>query len=57
MIPALVADEIRDTRLDYLRTNWALSDHGLEQVLFRFLETAMAMRAVSGPLRASIRTA
>jgi len=39
MIPALVADEIRDTLLDYLRTTWALSDHGLEQALFRFLET------------------
>lgn len=39
MIPALVADEIRETLLDYLRTTWALADHGLEQALFRFLET------------------
>jgi DEAD/DEAH box helicase domain-containing protein len=39
MIPALVADEIRDTLLDYLRTTWALADHRLEQELFRFLET------------------
>lgn len=39
MIPALVADEIRETLLDYLKTTWALSDHGLELALFRFLET------------------
>jgi DEAD/DEAH box helicase domain-containing protein len=39
MIPALVADEIRETLLDYLRTTWALADHRLEQELFRFLET------------------
>lgn len=44
MIPALVADEIRDTLLDYLRTTWALADHALEQALFRFLETGNGNR-------------
>jgi len=38
MIPALVAQEIRETILDYLRTTWALSDRKLEQSLFQFLE-------------------
>ncbi len=37
MIPALVASEIRETLLDYLRTTWALSDRELEAALFRFL--------------------
>ena len=38
MIPALVADEIRETVLDYPRTTWALSNRDLETALFRFLE-------------------
>jgi DEAD/DEAH box helicase domain-containing protein len=38
MIPALVAHEIRETLVDYLRTTWALSDRQLEQALFDFLE-------------------
>ncbi len=38
MIPALVAQEIRETVLDYLRTTWALSDRKLERALFDFLE-------------------
>lgn len=37
MLPALVADEVRETLLDYLRTTWSLSDRGLERELFRFL--------------------
>ncbi len=40
MIPALVAEEIRETILDYLRTTWALSNRELEAALFRFLEGA-----------------
>lgn len=38
MIPALVAQEIRETILDYLRTTWALSDRQLENALFDFLQ-------------------
>jgi len=33
--PALVAAELRETVLDYLRTTWALSDRELEATLFR----------------------
>ena len=40
MIPALVAAEIRETILDYLRTTWALSNREVEAALFRFLEGA-----------------
>jgi DEAD/DEAH box helicase domain-containing protein len=39
MIPALVAAEVRETLLDYLRTTWALSDRELERALFSFLES------------------
>lgn len=38
MIPFLVANEIRESILDYLRTTWALSDRELEKALFAFLE-------------------
>lgn len=38
MIPALVAEEIRETVVDYLRTTWGLSDRALEAALFDFLE-------------------
>ena len=38
MIPALVADEVRETLVDYLRTTWALSDRQLERALFEFLQ-------------------
>ncbi|HKO89883.1 MAG TPA: DEAD/DEAH box helicase, partial [Polyangiaceae bacterium] len=38
MIPALVASEIRETLLDYLRTTWALSDRNVERALFDFLQ-------------------
>lgn len=38
MIPSLVAQEIRETILDYLRTTWALSDRELEKALFDYLE-------------------
>lgn len=48
MIPALVAQEIRESILDYLRTTWALSDRKLERALFDFLE------GKSGDLSSSI---
>lgn len=38
MLPSLVADEIRETLLDYLRTTWSFSDKALEAALFAFLE-------------------
>jgi hypothetical protein len=37
MIPALVAGEVRETLLDYLRTTWSLSDGVAERALFAFL--------------------
>ncbi len=37
MIPAVVAGEIRETLLDYLRTTWSLSDREVERALFAFL--------------------
>lgn len=40
MIPALVAEEVRETLLDYLRTTWALADHQLEAALLGFLSGA-----------------
>jgi DEAD/DEAH box helicase domain-containing protein len=39
MIPALVASEVRETLLDYLRTTWSLSDRELDAALFSFLES------------------
>ena len=38
MLPTLVAAEVRETLLDYLRTTWSLSDRALDEALFRFLE-------------------
>lgn len=51
MIPALVAAEIRETVLDYLRTTWALADRELETAPFRFLEGAddLATGIFKGP--------
>ncbi len=37
MIPSLVAGEIRETLLDYLKTTWSLADQDLERALLEFL--------------------
>ena len=39
MLPTLVAAEVRETLLDYLRTTWALSDEELERALFAYLQS------------------
>lgn len=37
MIPSVVAKQVRETVLDYLRTTFALADKELERALFEFL--------------------
>lgn len=43
MIPHLVATEIRDTLLDYLRSTWQLADRDLEKALLAFLSGPRGM--------------
>ena len=38
MIPSVVAKQVRETVLDYLRTTFALADKDLERALFNFLD-------------------
>ena len=38
MIPSVVAKQVRETVLDYLRTTFALADKDLERALFDFLD-------------------
>ena len=37
MLPSVVASEVRDTILEYLRTTFALADQALEEALFEHL--------------------
>ena len=39
MIPSIVARQVRETVLDYLRTTFALSDSAFESALFDFLDS------------------
>ncbi len=43
MIPLLVAHEIRETLLDYLRSTWQLADRNLEKALLAFLSGERGM--------------
>ncbi len=38
MIPSVVAAQVRETILDYLRTTFSLADEAFERALFDFLE-------------------
>ena len=38
MIPSVVARQVRETLLDYLRTTFSLADPDLETALFNFLD-------------------
>ena len=39
MIPSVVARQVRETVLDYLRTTFALADSEFERALFDFLDS------------------
>lgn len=43
MIPLLVAREVRETLLDYLRSTWQLADRDLEKALLSFLSGERGM--------------
>ncbi len=43
MIPHLVAAEIRDTLIDYLRSTWQLADRDMEKALLAFLSSERGM--------------
>ena len=43
MIPSLVAGEIRETLLDYLKTTWSLADQELQRALLEFLSGPQGM--------------